>query len=140
MCGTDYEPDFHRYGCPGGTLNRRALIELLWDFFGGTISSTGYKVLDPHIGAIYGDGETLERGRRDLQPAGAEGLRLDQLGRRHRLVHLPAPDPGQLRPRHEGDRRRHQREEIAIFKDPVTDTSQDEEEPDRPRGRARTRR
>lgn len=27
----------------------------LWDMFGGTINSKGYKVLDPHVKAIYGD-------------------------------------------------------------------------------------
>lgn len=37
------------------------VIELLWDIFGGTINSKGYKVLDPHIGCIYGDAITLER-------------------------------------------------------------------------------
>lgn len=28
---------------------------------GGTVNSKGYKVLDPHIGIIYGDGCTLDR-------------------------------------------------------------------------------
>ena len=36
-------------------------IEKLWETFGGTINSKGYKVLDPHIGLIYGDGCTLNR-------------------------------------------------------------------------------
>lgn len=40
---------------------KKGVIELLWDIFGGTINSKGYKVLDPHIGAIYGDAITLER-------------------------------------------------------------------------------
>lgn len=35
-------------------------VERLWDIFGGTINSKGYKVLDPHIGVIYGDGCTLQ--------------------------------------------------------------------------------
>ena len=39
----------------------KGVIELLWDIFGGTINDKGYKVLDPHIGAIYGDSITLER-------------------------------------------------------------------------------
>ena len=39
----------------------KGVIELLWEVFGGTISSEGYKVLDPHIGAIYGDSITIER-------------------------------------------------------------------------------
>lgn len=33
----------------------QGVVELLWDLFGGTINDQGYKVLDPHIGAIYGD-------------------------------------------------------------------------------------
>lgn len=39
----------------------KGVIELLWDIFGGTINEQGYAVLDPHIGAIYGDSITLER-------------------------------------------------------------------------------
>ncbi len=39
----------------------KGVIELLWDIFGGIINEQGYKVLDPHIGAIYGDSITLER-------------------------------------------------------------------------------
>lgn len=34
-------------------------VERLWDIFGGSINSKGYKVLNPHIGIIYGDGCTL---------------------------------------------------------------------------------
>lgn len=37
------------------------VIELLWDVFGGTVNEQGYKVLDPHIGAIYGDSITMNR-------------------------------------------------------------------------------
>lgn len=39
----------------------KGVIELLWDIFGGTINEQGYKILDPHIGAIYGDSITPER-------------------------------------------------------------------------------
>ncbi len=39
----------------------KGVIELLWDVFGGTINEQGYKVLDPHIGAIYGDSITINR-------------------------------------------------------------------------------
>lgn len=39
----------------------KGVIELLWDNFGGTTNEQGYKVLNPHIGAIYGDSITLER-------------------------------------------------------------------------------
>lgn len=40
-------------------IERKGLIEALWDIFGGTVSDQGYKVLDQHIGAIYGDSITL---------------------------------------------------------------------------------
>lgn len=33
----------------------------LWKHFGGTINSKGYKVLDPHVKAIYGDSITVQR-------------------------------------------------------------------------------
>ena len=39
----------------------KGLIECLWETFGGTINEQGYKVLDSHIGAIYGDSITLDR-------------------------------------------------------------------------------
>lgn len=39
----------------------KGVIELLWDIFGGTVNEQGFKVLDPHIGAIYGDSITLDR-------------------------------------------------------------------------------
>ena len=37
------------------------VIEILWNVFGGTINEQGYKVLDSHIGAIYGDSITIDR-------------------------------------------------------------------------------
>jgi nicotinamide phosphoribosyltransferase len=40
---------------------KKGVIELLWDIFGGTTNSKGYKELDSHIGAIYGDSITLDR-------------------------------------------------------------------------------
>jgi len=39
----------------------KGLIELLWEIFGGTETERGFKQLDPHIGAIYGDSITVER-------------------------------------------------------------------------------
>lgn len=39
----------------------KGVVELLWDIFGGTINEQGYKVLDSHIGAIYGDSITPTR-------------------------------------------------------------------------------
>lgn len=45
----------------GSTEPAKGVIELLWDVFGGTVNSKGFKVLDSHIGAIYGDSINMER-------------------------------------------------------------------------------
>ena len=50
------------------------VIELLWDIFGGTINEQGYKVLDSHIGAIYGDSITLERANEICKRLEAKGF------------------------------------------------------------------
>ncbi len=52
----------------------RGLIECLWDTFGGTINEKGYKVLDEHIGAIYGDSITLERQKQILSRLESKGF------------------------------------------------------------------
>jgi nicotinamide phosphoribosyltransferase len=41
-----------------GTELQLGVIERLWNIFGGEINSKGYKQLDHHIGAIYGDSIT----------------------------------------------------------------------------------
>lgn len=40
---------------------RKGVIEVLWDIFGGKINKAGFKELDTHIGCIYGDAITLNR-------------------------------------------------------------------------------
>jgi nicotinic acid phosphoribosyltransferase len=42
-------------------ITDKGVVELLWDIFGGVVNKEGYKVLDPHIGMIYGDSITLTR-------------------------------------------------------------------------------
>ena len=39
----------------------KGAIECLWDVFGGTATQQGYKLLDSHVGLIYGDSITIER-------------------------------------------------------------------------------
>lgn len=53
---------------------QKGVIELLWDTFGGTINDKGYKVLDPHIGAIYGDSITLDRAKAICERLKAKGF------------------------------------------------------------------
>ncbi len=52
----------------------RGVIQLLWDWFGGTRNAKGYKVLDPHIGAVYGDSITEERTGQICQRLAAKGF------------------------------------------------------------------
>lgn len=43
-----------------GTPEQKGAIECLWDTFGGTITKEGYRLLDSHVGVIYGDSITLK--------------------------------------------------------------------------------
>lgn len=52
----------------------KGVIELLWEVFGGTVNEQGYKVLDPHIGAIYGDSINLERAEQICERLAAKGF------------------------------------------------------------------
>ncbi len=67
ICGDTRYPD-HTHPAFDG------VIELLWDVFGGTINEKGYKVLDPHIGAIYGDSITLDRATEICERLKAKGF------------------------------------------------------------------
>ncbi len=53
-----------------GSPEYKGAIECMWETFGGTITEKGYKLLDTHIGLIYGDSITLQR-----QKAILEGLK-----------------------------------------------------------------
>jgi len=46
---------------PEGSPAHKGSVQLLWETFGGTMSDKGYKLLDGHIGLIYGDSITIER-------------------------------------------------------------------------------
>ena len=56
ICG-----DEELLGVEGKVPQYRGAVECLWNVFGGTVNEEGYKVLDPHVGVIYGDSITLER-------------------------------------------------------------------------------
>ncbi len=53
---------------------QKGVVELLWDVFGGTINEQGYKVLDSHIGAIYGDSITIDRANEICERLEAKGF------------------------------------------------------------------
>lgn len=39
----------------------QGVVRLLWEVFGGTVNSKGFRVLDSHVGVIYGDSINLQR-------------------------------------------------------------------------------
>lgn len=50
------------------------VVEWLWEVFGGTFNKAGYKVLDPHIGAIYGDSINQARAEEITQRLAYKGF------------------------------------------------------------------
>lgn len=66
LCGN---PD----ATPGST-EYKGVVESLWDTFGGTENAKGFKVLNPRIGAIYGDSITYERANEIADLLAAKGF------------------------------------------------------------------
>lgn len=59
---------------PEGSLERKGAVEVLWDIFGGTLTDKGYKLLDSHIGLIYGDAITLRRAEEIMERLAQKGF------------------------------------------------------------------
>lgn len=72
ICGTSLSPN-------RSTPEEKGLIECLWEIFGGTTNAQGYKTLDSHIGAIYGDGITLNRAEDILSRLKTKGFTSDNI-------------------------------------------------------------
>lgn len=74
--GDSGDPVLIMCGNPNGKTEpeRKGIVELLWDVFGGTITSQGYKLLDEHVGAIYGDSINLSRAREICERLRAKGF------------------------------------------------------------------
>lgn len=56
------------------TPEMKGAVECLWETFGGTITDKGFKLLDSHVGLIYGDGITLKRAATILARLAAKGF------------------------------------------------------------------
>lgn len=55
-------------------IEAKGSMQLLWETFGGTVNKQGYKVLNPKIKLIYGDGITYERAARILNGLRQKGF------------------------------------------------------------------
>jgi len=99
----------------------KGLIESLWDIFGGTITDKGFKLLDEHIGAIYGDAITIERQRQILQRLMDKGFASKVvLGIGSYSYQYVTRDTHGSAVKATSVVKNNQR--VAIFKDPKTDT------------------
>jgi nicotinamide phosphoribosyltransferase len=59
---------------PVGSPQYKGSIQVLFEQFGGTTTSTGFKQLDTHVGLIYGDSITLERAEQIIAGLKAKGF------------------------------------------------------------------
>jgi nicotinamide phosphoribosyltransferase len=73
LCGKKWDDEQNPYDENVDAIEK-GVVELLWDVFGGTINEQGYKVLDPHIGAIYGDSITIDRANEICKRLEAKGF------------------------------------------------------------------
>lgn len=64
----------YRQGKELTELEVKGMIQCLWEIFGGTTTSKGYKQLDSHIGAIYGDSITIERATQICERLASKGF------------------------------------------------------------------
>lgn len=86
--GTYWEVEHEQeYGCGGESwyltttkikqlreAEVKGAVECLWDIFGGTLTDTGHKQLDSHVGLIYGDSITISRARQILSKLEEKGF------------------------------------------------------------------
>jgi nicotinamide phosphoribosyltransferase len=73
LCGHKWDDIQNPYDENADAVEK-GVIELLWDVFGGTTNEQGYKVLDSHIGAIYGDSITIDRANEICERLEAKGF------------------------------------------------------------------
>lgn len=111
----------------------KGVIELLWNVFGGIVNKQGYKVLDPHIGAIYGDSITLDRAKEICERLKAKGFASTnivfgigsytyQMNTRDTFGFAMKATYGEItHPVDNGFRQINKIEPREIFKDPITD-------------------
>ena len=56
------------------TWEEKGMVETMYELFGGTVNSKGYKVLNPGIKAVYGDSITITRAKKIYERLAAKGF------------------------------------------------------------------
>ena len=74
-CKYDFISEWHATCEPYElTAADKGTVQMLWEIFGGTTNSKGYKVLDSHVKAIYGDSITVQRAEEIYKRLAAKGF------------------------------------------------------------------
>ena len=56
------------------TWEEKGMVETMYEIFGGTVNSKGYKVLNPGIKAVYGDSITITRAKKIYERLAIKGF------------------------------------------------------------------
>ena len=56
------------------TWEEKGMVETMYEIFGGSVNSKGYKVLNPGIKAVYGDSITITRAKKIYERLAAKGF------------------------------------------------------------------
>lgn len=104
------------------TPEQRGVVEILWDTFGGTFNEKGFKMLDSHIGCIYGDAITVDRCREICKRLAEKGFASTNVvfGIGSYTYHYNTRDTFGFALKSTYTVRNG--EEVQLFKDPITDS------------------
>ena len=58
----------------GCTYEEKGMVETMYEIFGGSVNSKGYKVINPGIKAVYGDSITITRAKKIYERLAAKGF------------------------------------------------------------------
>ena len=56
------------------TYEEKGMVETMYEIFGGSVNSKGYKVINPGIKAVYGDSITITRAKKIYERLAAKGF------------------------------------------------------------------
>lgn len=98
-------------------------LQTLWEYYGGTTNERGYKVLDPHVGIIYGDGIDYEMIDEILQTITSAGFAPSNIVFGEGGGLLQKVDRDQQRMAFKASWGRVDGQDVEVFKETKTDVS-----------------
>ena len=107
---------------PVGSPEHKGAVECLWEIFGGTVNDKGYKTLNQRVGLIYGDSITVPRCEAILFKLLAKGFASDNIVMGIGSFSYQFCTRDSLGFAMKATYRETMGEDVAIFKDPKTDS------------------